>query len=135
MKIKTPSYLPVIPDDIVEAYIDSLTEYACEEAICDSDTNVCFCDFINRLQRFDVPVMSREDFYEYTNRTDMTESQSEELYENYVYSWASEQTIDERVELMNTIITSRDDDMYELHILHQNMAKDFMNRAESILNG
>ena len=134
IEVKTPSYLPVIPQDIVEAYAVSLSEYTCEKQNeCDSVKLDCFCGFVEKLQRFDMPVMGKENFYAYTNATDMTEEQSEELYENYVYNWSSKQTLAERVEVMNQITSSKGDEMYEFCLLSQEMAKDFKSRAESIL--
>ena len=78
--------------------------------------------------------MDRDDFYAYTNATDMTEEQAEELYENYVYNWFSKQTLAERVEVMNQISSSKGDAMYEFCMLSQEMAKDFKTKAESILS-
>ena len=135
IKVKTPDHLPIISEDIVEAYAYALKEYTCGSINdeCPQIEDSCFCGFINSLWNFTDPVMARSDFLAYIETTDMTDFQKDELYRNYVHNWCSEQTIEERIELRRQMRKSTEKERYDLCFKTQEMAREVTSLADSVI--
>lgn len=135
VKIQPPSYRKnmLLDIDVVEAYVEALQDYACEDKIrskCDKD---CFCDFIEDLQSYDKPPMTRSDIAKFARIAKMTPKQQEELYVNYVHCWADEQTHHESMALLEAQETATPERELEIWKEWQELEKETNRTAEAII--
>lgn len=137
MKIseKFPSHLPVLHEDIVSAYSQALSEYDCDENSdkCASGENRCVCEFRESLWQFDVPPMSRSEFYAFADIVDISESDAETFYRSYVHNWANEQDMEKSLNLLRRKNSVTGDRRAEIWREWQSFEESTRNYAEEIL--
>lgn len=119
--------------DVVEAYVEALQDYACEDKIRSKCNKDCFCDFIDDLQSYDKPPMTRSDIAKFARIAKMTPKQQEELYVNYVHCWADEQTFQESVDLLESKKTASPERKVEIWNEWQELQRKTEHEAESII--
>ena len=135
VRIEPLPYPYPLDKDIIEAYAEALSAYACGDIAENRCEEKCFCGFIDSLEDYDNPVMSRAEFSEFVDATNMRKKQKDELYRSYVYNWSHEQTMAEAIDLLEEKKTATTERKYEIWQDWQKIKRESNIAAEAILAG
>lgn len=87
--------LPETAEDIVHKYCESLKPCSCDE----NRDGLCLCEFMASLWNFADPPMLRSDFFTLVASAKMSDREIEDFYQNYIRNWATEQTLEECIQI------------------------------------